>query len=86
MPAQVNQERFEAIERQKTGNLILPSNCMSDKESEEIHRMGQIGTMKERLMQAGFSKQRYDRFVEAVAKTGLKHCPTPAPSLNNPSM
>lgn len=78
-PSQVNQAILESVERQKTGKFIFPSNCISDKESEEIHRMGQIGTMKDRFLQAGFSKQRYDKFVKAVSKQGLKNKPSPAP-------
>ncbi|MFA7340407.1 MAG: hypothetical protein WC028_26735 [Candidatus Obscuribacterales bacterium] len=69
-PAQVNQAILESLEQQNTGKFIFPSNCISDKESEDIHRMGQIGTMKDRLMQAGFSKERYDKFEKAVPRKG----------------
>ncbi len=75
-PAQVNQAILESLERQKTGKLIFPSNCISGKESEEIHRMGQIGTMKERLLQAGFSQEHYDKFVETVHSKGSTETPT----------
>lgn len=84
-PAQINQEIFDSQERLRTGRLIFPTQCISDKEAEEMHRMGQIGTMKERLMQAGFSQERYDKFVEAVSRNGSKKKSPSGRSYTNPS-
>jgi len=84
-PAQINQVIFDSQERLRTGRLIFPTHCISDKESEEMHRMGQIGTMKERLMQAGFSQERYDKFVEAVSRNGSKKKSSSGRSHTNPS-
>jgi hypothetical protein len=69
-PTQLKQEILDSQERRRTGKLIFPTICISDKESEEMARMGKIGTIKERLLQAGFSTERYDKFVESVRGKG----------------
>lgn len=69
-PTQLNQEILDSQERRRKGKLIFPTNCISDRESQEIARMGKIGTMKERLLQAVFSTERYDKFVECVRSKG----------------
>lgn len=84
-PAQVNQDILDSQERRRTGNLLFPTNCVPAKDIEEMQRMARTGTMQERLMQAGFSQERYDKFVEAVSRNGSKKKSSSPRSYTNPS-
>lgn len=67
-PAPANKPMLDLQERRRIGNLLFPSNCVPAKDLEDMQRMVKTGTMEERLLRAGYPKERYDKFVESIQR------------------